>query len=202
MAATANQPQPLQCPACRVDSLQPAEAEPLLPSRRCGRCGGQFIRGEQFYLWLEHPDRSSTPPVSADTDCNVIDTPQAKICPECGKIMRRYRVGHGIHFVIDRCGACAGIWLDDNEWELLKRQQLHDRVHFVFSSAWQAKLHREEQHRRASERLEARLGPTDFAELQHTISWLEQHPHREEMIAHLLDRLRHEADASHRPTSS
>jgi Zn-finger nucleic acid-binding protein len=177
------------CPACMTRSLRPAEPEPLLPSRRCADCGGQFIRGEHYYGWLDHPDRAAKAGQVAEVTGEVIDTPQAKICPECGKLMRRYRVGHGVTFVIDRCGACGGVWFDANEWETLKRHGLHDRVHFVFSDAWRAQLLREEAGRVARSRVEAKVGSDDYAELERIADWIERHPHRDTIVAHLLRRV-------------
>jgi Zn-finger nucleic acid-binding protein len=178
------------CPTCLQPTLRPAEAEPLLPSRRCATCGGQFIRGEHYYRWLDHPDRSATTRSIAGVAGEVIDTPKAKICPECGKLMRRYRVGPGLAFAIDRCSTCAGIWFDANEWEALRRQGLDDRVHFVFSDAWRTRLLRNELDAIARRRVEANIGSADFAELQRVASWIERHPHRDELSAYLLTRLR------------
>lgn len=190
-----------RCPACAQPSLRPAEAEPLLPSRRCADCSGQFIRGEQYYRWLDHPDRSPQTALQAEAPGDVIDTPWAKICPECGKLMRRYRIGNGLAFVIDRCSACAGIWFDANEWDALRRQGLHDRVHFVFSDAWRMRLLRDELDRIARRRVEAKIGSQNFAELQRVTEWIEQHPHREEVIGYLMTRLRGAGVACH-PESS
>ena len=177
------------CPACKTPTLRPADAQPLLPSRKCATCGGQFVRGEQYYRWLEHPDRAAkTTPQEVVGD--VTDTPRAKVCPECGKLMRRYRVGPDVPFCIDRCSACAGIWFDANEWETLRCHRLHDRVHFVFSDAWRIGLLKDELERIARVRVESKIGSPDFAELQRMAHWIEQHAHREEIAAYLLTRLR------------
>ncbi len=184
------------CPACLRPTLQPGIAESLLPSRRCATCAGQFIRSEHYYRWLEHPDRTPQTECRPDQVSEVVDSPKAKICPECGKLMRRCRVGRGAEFAIDRCGGCGGMWLDANEWESLKHFGLHDRVHFVFSDAWQAGLLRQERDDAARRHVEARLGPSDFAELQRVTQWINQHPHREEVTAYLLTRLRDGGAAS------
>ncbi len=170
-------------------TLRPAEAEPLLPSRRCAICAGQFVRGEQYYRWLEHPDRVAKA-IPDDVTGAVTDTPRAKVCPECGKLMRRYRIGYGVTFCIDRCSACAGIWFDANEWETLQRHGLHDRVHFVFSDAWRTGLLKDELERIARHRVESKVGADAFTELQRIADWIERHTHRDEVAAYLLTRLR------------
>ncbi len=42
------------------------------------------------------------------------------ICPKCGGQMKEESL-HGV--MIDRCGSCAGIYLDRGEFELLARAQ-------------------------------------------------------------------------------
>ena len=86
----------LHCPVCRDVALRPAEAGAQLASLRCERCGGQWVRGEQYYQWLDHgagqaataDDAGATTPGAVG---EAADNPRAKLCPECGTIMRRYR---------------------------------------------------------------------------------------------------------------
>ncbi len=180
----------ITCPACQTaDPLIRSEANAQLPSLRCGRCGGQWIREEHYYAWIERSDRSSTPS-AVEAAGQAQDTPRAKLCPECGRIMRRYAVGHGLDFIIDRCGTCAGIWFDANEWERLTHAGLADRVHFIFSAAWQADILRTRQIHAAAQRLREKIGPDDYDRLTALADWIEQHPHRTELAAYLTDRFR------------
>jgi len=179
----------IACPACRTPTLRPAEAEPLLPSRRCASCGGQFIRGEQYHRWLEHPDRAAVA-VKQQTVDDATDSTRAKVCTECGKLMRRVRVGQGVAFSIDRCGACGGVWLDANEWEALRTVGLHDRLHFVVGDVWQARVLKEERDRVVRDRVAVSFGPEDFEEVQRIAEWIERHARRDEIAAYLLARLR------------
>jgi hypothetical protein len=40
-----------------------------------------------------------------------------RICPECGIILARYRIGHGMSFQLDYCRRCNGVWFDRQEWD-------------------------------------------------------------------------------------
>jgi Zn-finger nucleic acid-binding protein len=71
----------------------------------------------------------------------------AKLCPECGRILIKYGVGHGMNFTLDQCGHCLGIWFDKNEWVSLKQRNLHDEVHKVFTASWQTQARKEERKR-------------------------------------------------------
>jgi Zn-finger nucleic acid-binding protein len=177
------------CPACREHTLAPAQLDPLLPSHACTRCGGQFIRGEHYRAWLEHPERKPSD-ANPQTSGDVHDSTRAMLCPECGKLLARYRVGHGLSFFIDRCAGCGGIWLDANEWQALARTGLTDRIHLVFSTAWQAQILREQQQRAAEQRLVERIGQQDFDRLKELADWVETHPHFSEISAYLMEHLR------------
>src|SRR3954447_21880627 len=146
------------CPSCRDRTLTSTQLEPLLPSHRCGRCGGHWLRGEEYFRWLNHPDRKQNEPIDAVAGDQVRDSTRAMLCPECGKLLSRYRVGHGLTFFIDHCAGCGGVWLDVNEWEALKRAQLDGRVHRIFSAAWQAQILRDEQRHAAEHRLSVQIG--------------------------------------------
>jgi Zn-finger nucleic acid-binding protein len=116
----------------------------------------------------------------------VQDSVAAKLCPECGRFLIRHKVGHGVDFCIDRCTACGGIWLDANEWQQLRRRGLHDDLHFVFSAAWQAGLHREDDLTRHEHMLAQKLGAADAAEIRRIKQWIDAHPHRAALCAYLL----------------
>jgi len=112
------------------------------------------------------------------------------LCPECGKLLARFRVGHGLSFFIDHCAGCGGVWLDVHEWEALKRVGLHDRIHRIFSSAWQTQILHEQQQQAAEHRLAAQIGQSDFDRLREMTRWIEAHAHRSEIAAYLLEHVR------------
>jgi Zn-finger nucleic acid-binding protein len=126
-------------------------------------------------------------PQIESTELPVADSTKAKLCPECGHILTRRMVGHGIDFQIDRCGACGGIWFDKNEWEILRDRNLHDDVHFIFSSAWQHRLVEDQQKKTHEKRIETILGPSDYAQLKDFKKWILNHPRRSTMMAYLSD---------------
>src|SRR5690242_9501010 len=97
---------PAKCPSCRQATLAPAEIDPLLPSLRCTQCGGQWIAGEQYHRWLTHPDRKpadANTQTTADQTAPPHDSTRAMLCPQCGRMLGRYRVGHGVNFYIEHC---------------------------------------------------------------------------------------------------
>ena len=176
----------MNCPVCKNVGLAAAEADAALSSRRCGNCGGQWVAATSYFAWLESrgtdlPERHA----AGEIVLTVTEAAGAKLCPECGRFLTRAKVGHGVNFHLDRCGSCGGIWFDANEWDVLRSRNLHDDVHFVFSSAWQAEVARGEREA-AHERLMAqKLGETDWAEVKRIRAWLDGHPKRAQLYAAL-----------------
>jgi Zn-finger nucleic acid-binding protein len=104
--------------------------------------------------------------------------------------MTRYRVGHGASFVLDRCAACGGVWLDANEWETLKTLDLSEQMHQAFSAAWQAENLRQERAAHAIRRLRQLLGESDFDKLNRDLQWIDTHRQRPVILDHLTDWIR------------
>ena len=100
--------------------------------------------------------------------------------------MTRYKVGHKLSFSLDRCGNCGGTWFDGNEWETLRGGELWDQLHLIFSPAWQNRIRRENQAEHLREQFAAKLGPADFAESNRIKNWLDNHPHRDAILAYLM----------------
>ncbi|MEW6250749.1 MAG: zf-TFIIB domain-containing protein [Planctomycetota bacterium] len=153
----------------------------------CETCGGAWIKGYQYWRWLhahganlpERPPAGAAPPVA--------DSPAVKLCPDCGHMLRRARVGHDVQFSIERCGTCGGFWLDRNEWEVLESRNLHDDLHFIFSAAWQHQIADEEARRTHEQRVPTLLGPQDYARARELKDWVQTHPQRPVIMAYLAD---------------
>ena len=116
----------------------------------------------------------------------VSDTTEAKLCPECGRLLSRGKVGHGVDFHLDRCATCGGIWFDKNEWEILESRNLHDDVHFIFSSAWQRSVRQEEQRATYEKRMASILGEDDLAKVREFKSWMASHDKRGSILGYLI----------------
>ncbi len=162
---------------------------------RCRASGGIWVRPSAYWGWLEKHDALPTPnPTDAGEDVPTEDSGAGKRCPEDGHFLIRHRVGHGLDFHLDRCGHCGGIWLDPGEWEAMRQKGLHEKLHFVFSSAWQARVREQERRDARTELLKTKLGESDYEELKRIAEWIASSPKRHEMMAYLR-----EASASQAP---
>lgn len=116
------------------------------------------------------------------------DSRAGKRCPEDGGFLIRHRVGHGLDFHMDRCGRCGGVWLDADEWDALKSRGLHDSLHLVFTSAWQAEVKRQQQAETRQRQLERVLGAEDTKKVRAWRTWILSHPRRHTIQAYLSDK--------------
>jgi Zn-finger nucleic acid-binding protein len=180
---------PLKCPICKTPSLEATTLEQQLAASRCTTCKGYWIAPKDYWAWLG--DRQILPdPPQAENPISlpVKETETPKFCPDCGRFMRRTKVGHGIEFAVDRCGNCGGFWLDANEWEILKSRHIHERLHFVASDAWQAEVAREDREKGHEQIVLTKLGPEDLEKIKAIKAWIDSHPRRAELCAFLLDK--------------
>lgn len=102
--------------------------------------------------------------------------------------MVKYLVGRGLPFTIDHCHGCKGIWLDGNEWEALKKRNLHDDLNLMFTSFWQKEAQRQARKKKMEGIYVDRFGADDYTEIKRIRYWLETKTNREELLAFLIDK--------------
>jgi Zn-finger nucleic acid-binding protein len=177
----------MNCPVCKSTALVSTELEFDLASSRCPSCGGNWIRGAAYWKWLEGhanlPER-----VGTDTDLSVSESSKFVDCPECNFRMLKYFVGHGLGFALDHCEGCKGIWLDRNEWETLKKRNLHDDLNSMLTAFWQAAARKEERTKKLEQIYINRFGVEDYAELKRIRTWLDRHENKQLLLAYLTDK--------------
>jgi Zn-finger nucleic acid-binding protein len=203
------------CPSCKSGRLQAVDLEPGLKARHCPHCLGHWLPFADYLPWVESGARIAEPveapveasalfgelpgeaPVAAMGHVNGTTTAlhgpsvgakaKVKLCPECGRFLRRYHLGMGIEFEIDRCGGCAGMWCDAGKWPRLRAAGAHGRLHLLVSDSWQAKLKDEQLRKRQEDRVRAILGEADFERAREFKAWVDAHPHRATLRALLAE---------------
>ena len=178
----------MHCPNCGGNDLIQQEPAPSLVTLRCNGCQGHWIQASRYWAWIEKNGQNFPLREANDDAFRLVESSKARICPECGCIMCRHEVGHGVPFAIDRCSACGGFWLDRGEFEALQRRNLHDDIHFVFSQAWQQTVLRQKENEQYEQRIQGLLGRDDYEEARRVKAWLAKHPKRAALAAYLMGR--------------
>lgn len=204
------------CPSCKSVRLQPLELEPGLKAHRCPQCRGEWIPFADYLPWVENGAPIGTPgepePIDAGHLFNgstsngsgggagtaTAAVPRVRLCPECGRFLRRYTLGMGIEFEVERCGGCAGVWCDRGKWPRLRDAGAHARLHLLFSDSWQAKLKDEQLRKRQEDRVRSILGDADFDKARAFKEWVDTHRHRATLRAFLAEDFAEKAPPSSR----
>lgn len=179
----------MNCPVCKTSNFETREIEPNLMVEVCKKCNGRWISRENYDVWLEHRD-AILPEISFDEDPNMTipEFELARLCPKCRRILVKYKVGRNLPFNIDRCGNCAGVWLDHNEWETLKSRNLHDELNRVFMDHWQEEVKRENTRKTLKSIYEEKFGTEDYSKIREFKKWVDSHEKGGEILAYIRDK--------------
>jgi Zn-finger nucleic acid-binding protein len=166
--------------------LAPKEIEPGLSVYHCPKSGGVWIPQTNYLAWKEtHPQPAS--PLAAPPPPPADDSQRgALVCPECGRLLIRYKVGHGLKFKIDLSPATGGVWLDCGKWEALKSKNLHTELNFIATPGFQFKIRAAEYEEKMEQSFRDRIGSADFARVVSFKDWLLAHPKRADICSYLL----------------
>lgn len=179
----------MKCPVCKEENFETKEIEPKLFVEVCAKCDGKWISSDNYNRWLDGLDRELLE--IPGTDENPLTIPEfelARLCPRCRRILVKYKIGRNIAFKIDRCGNCAGVWLDADEWKALRSRNLHDELNRVFTDHWQEEVKKDET-RKALEKIYAeKFGEEDYGKIKDFKTWIEQHDKSGEIKAFIRDK--------------
>ena len=178
----------MKCPICKSPELQVKDLEAGLRFRNCPQCQGNWIRGKEYWKWLEQHGPNLPERRDHDSGLSLAEPGIHIDCPECRFRMVKYLVGHGFTFTIDHCEGCKGVWLDRNEWEVLREHNLHDDLNSMFPSFWQDAAQKEARKKRLEQIYISRFGPDDYAEIERVRAWLGTRPKKQDLLAYLTDK--------------
>lgn len=176
----------MNCPNCKTNELTRREIEPNLFALRCENCRGKWLSHYDYDVWLKSQENLPITP-SKKIKMAIPEFELARVCPECRRILVKYKVGQNVPFLIDRCGQCAGIWLDKGEWETLKRRNLHDDLQKIFTDHWQEEVKKGETRAHLAKMYEDKFGKEDYAKIVRFKDWMENHEKEDEILAYIRD---------------
>lgn len=174
----------MHCPSCGSNELKIKNPEKDLSVLECQKCFGYWLSAPNYWQWKEKQE-AVLPEVEGESTIDAEDSTSVKVCPECMKIMPKYRIGHGSVNKIERCNTCAGIWFDKNEWELLVSKNLHDEIHKIFSQPWQDKVIKEEAEKRYESLVKQKIGEELFTNVKEFKALITEHREKSIILAYL-----------------
>ena len=177
----------MNCPLCQTPELTPTDLESGLSAMKCPDCSGHWIRGAEYWKWLEKHGPNLPEQAEQNNELSLTEPGKYIDCPECRFRMVKYLVGHGLSFTLDHCEGCKGIWLDRNEWEVLKKRNLHDDLNSMFTAFWQRGAQKEARKKHLEEIYIDRFGMDDYTEIKRIRAWLDNHSNKQDLLAYLID---------------
>jgi Zn-finger nucleic acid-binding protein len=178
----------MRCPVCKDEKLQRMEITNNLASFSCTICEGDWIRYEDYERWNKSTDERTNPISQVEDYAPIFDSKQANLCPDCGRILIKYKIDKDLNFSVDHCGTCNGVWLDKNEWENLITHNLHHLMYSFFTKPWQNELRDEISKERFEKQYNTRFGHEDYEKLKAFREWLYSNRSKDSMLAYLIDR--------------
>ena len=177
----------MKCPVCKTKRCVSVELEENLKAASCVTCGGYWISRQNYSAWVKrHGDTIPEKPFS-EVEFDVDDVQDAKLCPNCDRILLKYKVGHGLDFFVDNCPSCGGIWLDKNEWNALHEKNLHDEIHKMFSTSWQSQIRDDQMATKLDQVYANRLGSEAYEKAKEIREWLNDKPQKQAILSFLSD---------------
>jgi Zn-finger nucleic acid-binding protein len=170
--------QSLRCGCGSATPLVSRELEAGLPAQGCDDCGGSVLQLGEYQAWRDRSGAQVTPhdPVVFE------DTPGARPCPNCQRLMHRLRAGLQPDFRLDRCAACQLVWFDQGEWQALVAAGHAARLDEILGDAWQRHMQATELRSLREASLRARHGDACIDELGRMREWLEAQENPDELI--------------------
>ncbi|MAY74348.1 MAG: hypothetical protein CMJ31_06405 [Phycisphaerae bacterium] len=99
-----------------------------------------WIDGQAYWVWLGGRKTVRATLEAAPGSEAQVGEDDAVLSPRSRRIMRKYRVGQSLGFVIDHDSVSGGFWLDGEEFEALNERRLLDALHVICSDRYQAGL--------------------------------------------------------------
>lgn len=177
----------MNCPVCKYESLENRRIEEELWAEVCPKCEGNWISRQSYADWYKTLDKILPMKSLDEGEMTIPQFQLARLCPKCQRILVKYDVGKNIGFKIDRCSDCAGVWLEKDEWDILKSLNLHDEMQKIFTDHWQEEIDKKETRQVLDKMYKEKFGAEDYQKIKDFKVWLDENEKTAEILAYLDD---------------
>ncbi len=175
----------MYCSNCKNVQLEPQELEPGLIVAGCPVCQGTLVSLINYRFWHDrYADKTVANEVEGATE--VKESESVHSCPKCSRLMLKYQIGPESNHKLDLCPSCDEAWLDQGEWQLLKRLDLHGKLPKIFTDAWQRNIRKQRQENSINDRYEKLLGEDVFDRARDFKEWLYEQPQVDDIKQYLI----------------
>ena len=93
----------------------------------CPRCGGEFVQGAMLPRIVKTRESTFSPELLTEIEAHepITGVPSSErehplACPGCAGVLQSINYAGDTAVIVDRCGACDGVWLDGGELEKIQ----------------------------------------------------------------------------------
>ena len=176
----------MKCPVCRSYDLMLQDLHQGLKGYSCTQCNGNWVKYSDYDDWSRNTNDESINQEKLEEYLPEYDTKKVTMCPDCGKILIKYKVAKNIPFSVDHCENCNGVWLDKDEWDTLIQNNLHHHMMRFFTEPWQHKIKLEMSVAKFEEIYKNRFG-NDYDKILEIREWIRSNPKKDHIIAFITD---------------
>nr|WP_086940817.1 zf-TFIIB domain-containing protein [Thaumasiovibrio occultus] len=176
----------MKCPKCKDSALHAKQMDEQFAAQECERCGGDWILVEDFVQWRENnPGFEFAKNVDVEED-EILDSQNALLCPRTGTFMRKFRIAAQNAHRLDYSAAVGGIWLDNGEWELLKKEGIAGQLNEILTNKWQQAVRESMSKEQFALIYSRKFGETDYQKVRDIRGWIDSHPAKADLRAYLF----------------
>ena len=171
----------MQCPSCKKSALVPTKLADGLPSFMCQSCEGHLIEVLSYRFWSDRGSAAARDSVNLVAS-EPMDSKHALVCPQCQKVMTKYRMSDAVSNRIDLCGNCGRFWIDRGEWALVRSLNLDTNLTKIFNEPWQKAIRQSQASLAKSHRLRETLNDEEYQRLVDLREWINGHALKEDIL--------------------
>jgi Zn-finger nucleic acid-binding protein len=174
----------MNCPKCENGSLVPSYLELFFCVHTCDSCGGNWLLIEDYVNWKEQYSEHHWVDVNVSED--IDDSVKALLCPLSGLIMRKLKITKDSTHRLDYSAAVGGVWLDNGEWDMLKKAGLAGSLNTILTEHWQQIIRSQRSEDTFDMLYLAKFGEQDYEKIKSLRTWLINHPKKADIRSFLL----------------
>jgi Zn-finger nucleic acid-binding protein len=181
----------MRCPKQKNTELVASKLDHDLKCSHCQSCKGYWLSADDYEAWRSQQNKPKKPLSKLDFSLEFKPSEydsKAGLCPECGSYLARTRIDLQEPFYLERCPGCGGMWLDQGEWEVIKKLNLHVVLPHVFSSQWQIVMREMLQAEQERKAVVEKLGKDLAEQLFKLTDAIESHEHGDFAAAYIMRR--------------
>lgn len=176
----------MRCLTCKTNELEELYLEGGLKVYSCRQCNGKWMRFSDYLAWHNNSENRTSDEVD-ENFFPVEDSTNPKLCPDCGAILTPYKVSSKLGFMLEHCASCNGIWFDNNEWEAIKKIDLHHKINCFFTESWQKKVREDEKKDFMEKQYAKKFGEEDYEKLKQIKKWIDENENKSMLLAYLMN---------------